>query len=131
MCYFLLLQFHYNGFLVQVNPFFFKKGVGQYFLQFTILQVGATEPLTESNCVAYRVSQYSTLTTKKGDWWLPNKSELNLMHMNDVCNDDDRRYWNSSQLNRSYACAQYFDLGGRVLFLYKTDYYQVRGIRAF
>ena len=34
MCYFLLLLFSYNGFLVQVNPFFFKKGVGQYFLQF-------------------------------------------------------------------------------------------------
>lgn len=45
---------------------------------YKILQVRIAEPLTESNCVAYRVSQYSTPTTKKRDWWLPSRVELDL-----------------------------------------------------
>lgn len=38
--------------------------------------------LTMSKCAAYACYNYSTSTTKKGDWFLPTKDELNLMCKN-------------------------------------------------
>ena len=35
---------------------------------------------TEASCAAYRCSVYATPTTKRGDWFLPSKVELDLMY---------------------------------------------------
>jgi hypothetical protein len=33
--------------------------------------------MTTANCAAYACLMYSTQTTRKGEWWLPSKVELN------------------------------------------------------
>ncbi|MBP5706725.1 MAG: hypothetical protein J6W76_05535 [Spirochaetales bacterium] len=38
--------------------------------------------LNENNCAAMVCHNYSTETTKAGDWWLPSKDELGLIYTN-------------------------------------------------
>ena len=35
--------------------------------------------MTTANCAAYACLMYSTQTTRKGEWWLPSRVELNEM----------------------------------------------------
>ena len=40
------------------------------------------DKMTTANCAAYACLMYSTQTTRKGEWWLPSKVELNLLYKN-------------------------------------------------
>ena len=38
--------------------------------------------MTTANCAACACLMYSTQTTRKGEWWLPSRVELNLLYKN-------------------------------------------------
>ena len=74
--------------------------------------------MTTANCAAYACLMYSTQTTRKGEWWLPSKVELNLLYKNlrdkVIATSSGNEeygycYWSSSQSNLHYACYQRFD----------------------
>jgi len=103
---------------------------------YKILKMSAKLDLNKDNCAAYRVSQYSTPTTKKGEWWLPSKEELNLMYKtmkNRVLATLGENYmwhWSSSDAGKALAWLQYFDDG--LQYDAHKDYIEsVRGIRSF
>ena len=49
---------------------------------YKILELRYKLDLDEGNCATYRVSQYSTSSTKAGEWFLPSKDELDLIYKN-------------------------------------------------
>lgn len=49
---------------------------------YKILNKHTCKTLTKENCAAYKCSEYSTPTTKSGDWWLPSHDELELIYKN-------------------------------------------------
>lgn len=87
------------------------------------------------NCAAKACLEYSTEKTKAGDWFLPNKAELNLIYENLVKTGiikSDRWHWSSSQLNDYRACYQRFSSGVQGNdYNNKDNNYCVRAVRAF
>jgi hypothetical protein len=82
------------------------------------------------------------------DWFLPSKTELNLMYheLADTDNNDTNSgvgdagnpggfasgfYWSSSQYSSSYAWSQYFDGGVQIDGNFKGTTLRVRAVRAF
>lgn len=89
------------------------------------------------NNAAYLCSQYYTGTTKKGDWYLPSKVELDLIYQNLVSGKTDKynfrkSFWSSSAYNDLNVCGQNFSNGGYQYYAnLKNDTYSVRAVRAF
>lgn len=79
---------------------------------------------------------YNLVLNGKSDWYLPSKTELNLMHENlylhNIGNFQTDRYWSSSQYNGQFAWCQFFNLNLNQLY-YDKDLiaYPVRAIRSF
>lgn len=103
---------------------------------YKILEMSAKLDLNEDNCAAYRVSQYSTPTTKKGDWWLPSKEELSLMYkavkgqLLATLGEDSKWHWSSSEAGKALTWLQYFEDG--LQYDGHKDYIEsVRGVRSF
>ena len=74
--------------------------------------------MTTANCAAYACLMYSTQTTRKGEWWLPSRVELNLLYKNlrdkVIATSSGNEeygycYWSSSQYSNYGACSQRFD----------------------
>lgn len=92
--------------------------------------------MTTANCAAYACLMYSTQTTRKGEWWLPSRVELNLLYKNlrdkviATRSGYDDYYWSSSQNVSSNAWYQRFSDGYRYS-TYKSYTGSVRAVRAF
>ena len=92
------------------------------------------ESLSISNCAAMLCNSYYTTNTKKGDWWLPSKDELDLMwqNFNKAGILDDGVYWSSSEREdynyQAWMQSFYYAVQEDE---YKTSKYSVRAIRAF
>ena len=90
------------------------------------------------NCAAYACYNYSTPTTRQGEWFLPSKDELNMLYKN--CSAKIRSgasgdwHWSSSPDNGSSAWGQRFSDGRQDNEItYTSKYYTtcVRAVRAF
>jgi hypothetical protein len=77
-----------------------------------------------------------------GDWYLPSKEELNLMHQNKATIDATANsnsgngfasayYWSSTEFNIYFAWCQNVVNGSQANGYLKDDYYRVRAVRAF
>lgn len=94
------------------------------------------DKMTTANCAAYACLMYSTQTTRKGEWWLPSKVELNLLYKNlrdkviATGSDYYPDYWSSSQGSYSDAWSQSFSDGDQN-YTSKISTYFVRAVRAF
>ena len=92
--------------------------------------------MTTANCAAYACLMYSTQTTRKGEWWLPSRVELNLLYKNlrdkvIATWSGDSVYWSSSQYAYGRrAWSQRFSDGSQSIYS-KDDTYSVRAVRAF
>ncbi len=102
----------------------------------TILRENHTVPLTSANCAAKACAEYSTKTTKAGEWYLPSANELELIYRNLKMRGkitSDSWHWSSSadELNyRGRADAVNFSNGNKSHDLaYYTNV--VRAVRAF
>lgn len=95
-----------------------------------------------ANNAAYLCNQYYTETTKKNDWYLPSKVELDLIYQNLVFGKTDKYkfngkwFWSSSGRNGNLsAWGQRFSDGlqnlGSLNYYTKYDTYSVRAVRAF
>ncbi|MDE5776388.1 MAG: hypothetical protein K2H67_05870 [Treponemataceae bacterium] len=72
------------------------------------------ELLRPSNCAAEACSQYSTNMTKKGEWYLPSKTELDLIYKNLVkmgIINNKVRHWSSSKDHYESVWSQDFSNG--------------------
>ena len=92
--------------------------------------------LIPSNCAAYACSRYFTGTTKKGEWYLPSKLELNLIYETLRKSGkivSDAWYWSSSQLHNNTAWFQIFSDGSQYGNGYLKSYSNncVWAVRAF
>lgn len=91
------------------------------------------EFLTLSNCAAYACSLYFTETTNAGDWYLPSKSELNLLYENLMKDRNivgDKWHWSSLHSGSVSAWDQSFSDGFQGnQYKHFTNY--VRAVRAF
>ena len=93
--------------------------------------------MTTANCAAYACLMYSTQTTRKGEWWLPSKVELNLLYKNlrdkvIATKSGDGVYWSSSALKDRYGWPQRFSDGSQGYYFNYQDYaISVRAVRAF
>jgi len=105
--------------------------------------------ITEDTCAEYAVRQYSTSTTKPGDWWLPSKEELQLMYETvddivvnttaeteieeggEVSKELYAHYWTSTEEDDTYV--EYMDFQNGTWHDCKKDKYknEVRAVRAF
>ena len=66
------------------------------------------------------------------DWYLPSKSELNLMYLQkDIIGGFARGYWSSTEVDSSRAWGQYFSSGRQFSYGGKDYAGFVRAIRAF
>lgn len=96
----------------------------------------SNETLYAFNCAAKACAEYSTKTTKAGEWYLPSKDELNLIYVNLIKTGiikSSRWYWSSSQYNDNRAWVQSFR-GGSQSDANKLDYlwyFCLRAVRAF
>lgn len=101
-----------------------------------ILNAHNADSLTPSNCAAKACSVYSTETTRAGEWYLPNSTELDLMWENVIgswiINYIDGAHW-SSQAGRNSAWYQAFSPNGSQSAgsESKYEYGGVRAVRAF
>lgn len=91
--------------------------------------------MTTANCAAYACLMYSTQTTRKGEWWLPSRVELNLLYKNlrdkvIATWSGDGVYWSSSQRNNNYAWFQRFSDGTQDYGGIKYGTGSVRAVRA-
>jgi len=81
------------------------------------------------NCAAYRCAQYTTKTSKAGEWFLPNLEEAKLMiatQSERLTAESTKEYWTSDQyyfLNREPSYRYHYSA--------LSDYYSVRAVRAF
>lgn len=102
----------------------------------TINIIAASHPggsVSISNCAAKACANYSTGTTKAGEWYLPSEDELNLIYVNLVKTGvikSDLRHWSSSQSYSYNAWVQRFSDGHQDYYLKYYDYC-VRAVRAF
>jgi hypothetical protein len=89
--------------------------------------------MTTANCAAYACLMYSTQTTRKGEWWLPSKVELNLLYKNlrdkviATSSGTYTAYWSSSENYNCDAWSKSFSNGGRGSYSKNS----VRAVRAF
>ena len=76
--------------------------------------------MTTANCAAYACLKYSTQTTRKGEWWLPSRVELNLLYKNlrdkVIATSSGNEeygycYWSSSQYSNINSWVQRFSDG--------------------
>ena len=112
------------------------RGLGTGLMNtYNIVSFNANE-MTTANCAAYACLMYSTQTTRKGEWWLPSKVELNLLYKNlrdkviATSSGTYTDYWSSSQGNNDHSWGQRFGDGSQDY----TDKYRtlsVRAVRAF
>lgn len=94
------------------------------------------ETNTTTNCAAYACSKYYTQTTQQGEWYLPSKTELDLLYRNlrdkVISTGSDGYHWSSSQYSNNYAWYQRFSDGDqRSYYTGKRYTYSVRAVRAF
>lgn len=78
--------------------------------------VDAHKDITAQNCVAKLCLEYSTGTTKVGEWYLPSKIELDLIYKNLVKTGiikSDAWHWSSSRGNDYDAWVQRFSDGSQ------------------
>ena len=81
------------------------------------------------NCAAYRCAQYTTKTSKAGEWFLPNLEEAKLMiatQSERLTAESTKKYWTSDQyyfLNREPSHRYHYSA--------LSNYYSVRAVRAF
>ena len=95
--------------------------------------------MTTANCAAYACLMYSTQTTRKGEWWLPSKVELNLLYKNlrdkviatGSGYDYYDYYWSSSASSSDNAYYQEFDCDQDYSDKHKGYAFSVRAVRAF
>jgi len=105
------------------------------------IEAGCITPgIAADICANYTDGTYS-------DWFLPSKDELNLMWTNLADSDGDGvnngvtdpnnlggfatgGYWSSTENDNGSAWVQYFDNGDQ-FNNYKTNYFNVRAVRAF
>lgn len=95
--------------------------------------VDAHKDITAQKCAAKLCLEYSTGTTKAGEWYLPSKIELDLIYKNLVkmgIIKSDAWHWSSSQGSNYTAWYQRFSDGAQVN-IYKSYFYCVRAVRAF
>lgn len=91
------------------------------------------KPLYAYNCAAKACAEYSTKTTKEGEWYLPSLQESYLIYETLRKSGkivSDAWHWSSSQNNDKYALVQRFSNG------YSANDYKyrnncVRAVRAF
>lgn len=89
--------------------------------------------ITAQECAAKLCLEYSTGTTKVGEWYLPSKIELDLIYKNLVKTGiikSDASHWSSSQYNDGNAWNQSFSDGHRGCSA-KYGSSCVRAVRAF
>ena len=75
------------------------------------------EALSAHNCAAKACAEYSTKTTKAGDWYLPSEVELYLVYKNLVKTgviNNGGGFWSSSQNSNFIAYGQRFSGGFQV-----------------
>ena len=70
-----------------------------------------------------------------GDWFLPNKEQLNKLYLNKSAvggfeEDNNPVYWSSTEESEDIVWVQFFD-GGSQGKINKTFFFQVRAVRAF
>ena len=93
---------------------------------------------SETNIAAYLCD---TLTLGGyNDWFLPSKDELNKLYENigqgnalglgNVGGFANGYYWSSTEFVSNAVCVQFFGVGFQA-YEYKSDYYDVRAVRAF
>lgn len=120
----------YHGYYCSIQTL---EGVGDGKLNSQKI-VDAHKDKTAQECAAKLCLEYSTGTTKPGEWYLPSKIELNLIYetlrkSGKIVSDE--WHWSSSQYNSSSdAWLQRFSDG----YQYgncKKYYYCVRAVRAF
>lgn len=91
--------------------------------------------IAAQECAAKLCLEYSTGTTKAGEWYLPSKIELDLIYKNLVKTriiKSDSSHWSSSQLNDYIAWSQRFSDGYQINYNgYKNNSLVVRAVRAF
>ena len=100
--------------------------------------ISAHNRATTTNCAAYACSKYYTQTTKQGEWYLPSKTELDLLYRNlrdkVIATGSNGYHWSSSQDSNHRAWSQSFSDGHQDNYYY-LDYkyltYSVRAVRAF
>ena len=101
--------------------------------------VDAHKDITAQECAAKLCLEYSTGTTKPGEWYLPSKIELNLIYETLRKSGkivSDAWHWSSSQGNSYYAWVQRFSDGSQG-YGYSYSYSDkgsnscVRAVRAF
>ena len=95
------------------------------------------DKMTTANCAAYACLMYSTQTTRKGEWWLPSRVELNLLYKNlrdkviATWSGYDDDYWSSSQNYDSDAFYKRFSDGRQGNTSTRLNSFSVRAVRAF
>lgn len=95
--------------------------------------VDAHKDITAQESAAKLCLEYSTGTTKAGEWYLPSRIELNLIYENLVKTgiiNDEAWHWSSSQSNNDGALEQRFS-DGRQEYGGKLAKRCVRAVRAF
>lgn len=92
------------------------------------------ETLSATNCAAKACAEYSTAQTKKGEWFLPSKDELNILCKNlgirILALATFSLHWSSSEYDSATVWFQCFSDGGEG-GSFGVDRYSVRAIRAF
>lgn len=96
--------------------------------------ISAHNSATTTNCAAYACSKYYTQTTQQGEWYLPSKTELDLLYRNlrdkVISTGSNDWYLSSSMCGNHLAWYQKFS-DGRQYYLFKYENYSVRAVRAF
>lgn len=90
--------------------------------------------VTAQECAAKLCLEYSTGTTKVGEWYLPSKIELDLIYKNLVRTriiNSDSWHWSSSQCNDGNAWNQRFSDGDQSRDGHRDYRFVVRAVRAF
>ena len=106
-----------------------------------ILEAGKSLSLTEENCAAFRCFKYTTESTKEGDWWLPSKDELDLIHKSQkdvvLAGCTDPWQYSSTEVimeeeenNHNFAWAHHFKKSFQSDII-KSETASVRAVRAF
>ncbi|MDE6067500.1 MAG: hypothetical protein K2F89_00915 [Treponemataceae bacterium] len=95
----------------------------------------SSKALYAFNCAAKACAEYSTKTTKQGEWYLPSRMELEFMyiilHRLGKITQNNRWNWSSCQMDKKYAYGQKFIDGGQKWYNDKDYFGCVWAVRAF